>query len=337
MNLKNTLMELLSINAVSGSEEGAYNYLTNILRNYTTSIETKNGNIIAHFGNRTADKPHVLIDAHIDQIGMICTYIMEDGFIKFSNIGGLDLRIMLAQQVIIHGKEDVYGVISSVPPHLSSGKSNEVKEISDLYIDTGYKKEELEKIVSLGDKISFYSDASELLNDRIASKSIDNRSSVASILYMISLIGEENIDCSFSVLFSSQEEIGERGAKIAWFEIEPDFAIAVDVTFAKTADEDPYKCGNMDGGPMIGVSPSLSREISEKLINICKKQSIPYQIEVMNGLTGTNADQFSISKCGVKTCTCSIPLKYMHTPVEVVSVKDIENTSKLLVEFLKEV
>ena len=117
---------------------------------------------------------------------------------------------------------------------------------------------------------------------------------------------------------------------------DPDIASAVDVSFAYAIGEDERKCGKLGHGAMIGISPSLSREISENLINTAKKNNIPFQIEVMEGLTSTNADRYSVSRGGVKTCTVSIPLRNMHTPVEVIDLKDIELTAELLADFIKE-
>lgn len=138
------------------------------------------------------------------------------------------------------------------------------------------------------------------------------------------------------MIFSSQEELGERGAAIGAFEINPDIAIAVDVSFAFAKGENEQKCGYLGKGPMIGISPSLSKEISHKFIDTAKNSKIPYQLEVMNGLTSTNADRYSVNREGAESCTVSIPLRNMHTPVEVIDISDVEFTGKLLAEFIKE-
>jgi len=119
-------------------------------------------------------------------------------------------------------------------------------------------------------------------------------------------------------------------------ELDPDIAVAVDVSFAYSLSEDENKCGYLGKGPMIGISPSLDKELSDELINTAKKSDIPYQTEVMNGLTSTNADQYSVSRCGARTCTVSIPLRNMHTPAEVIDIRDVELTARLLAEFIKE-
>ena len=336
LELKNVIFDLSSADGVSGEESCAAQYALKYLKNYTDDCFIKNGNVIGNFGNRKNGTPHILIDAHIDQVGLIVTNIYESGFIGFSNVGGIDRRLLPAQQVCIHGKKKLAGVVCSTPPHLS-GSDNKINKIEDFYIDTGMSFEAVSNIVEPGDRITFASMPKELLNDRITGPALDDRSGVASILYALELLRNQKYECSFSVTFSAQEELGERGAKIAAFDIDPDIALAVDVSFAYCLGDREYECGKMGQGPMIGISPSLSRTISDDLIEISKNESIPYQLEVMNGLTSTNADQFSVNKTGCKACTVSIPLKYMHTPSEIIQIDDVENTGRLIAAYIRSV
>lgn len=336
LELKNVIFDLSSADGVSGEERFAAQYALKYLKNYTDNCYIKNGNVIGNFGNRKNGTPHILIDAHIDQVGLIVTNIYESGFIGFSNVGGIDRRLLPAQQVCIHGKKKLAGVVCSTPPHLS-GCDNKINKIEDFYIDTGMSFEAVSNIVEPGDRITFASMPKELLNDRITGPALDDRSGVASILYALELLSDQKYECSFSVVFSSQEELGERGAKIAAFDIDPDISLAVDVSFAYCIGDKESECGKMGQGPMIGISPSLSREISDDLIEISKNENIPYQLEVMNGLTSTNADQFSVNKTGCKACTVSIPLKYMHTPSEIIQIDDVENTGRLIAAYIRSV
>ncbi len=333
MNIKKILEKLCNVKGVSGNETGACETALEILKDYCPDAHIKNSCVIGTFGKFIPERPHVLIDAHIDQIGMTVTYITDEGFIKFSNIGGLDLRLLPAQQVEIHGKKNIKGIVCSVPPHLSP--DNSVPDSDGFAIDTGYSKSELEEIVSLGDFISFCGDFEELLESRVTGLALDDRCGVASVIYALDELKDSSLDCNVTILFSSQEELGERGAKISAFEINPDISLAVDVSFGYCSGDNEYKCGKLGKGAMIGISPSLSREVSDALINTAKKKNIPYQLEVMSGLTSTNADQFSVNRCGSKACTVSIPLKYMHTPVEVIDVEDVRLTGKLIAEYLK--
>ena len=335
MDIKETLFKLSETSGASGSESPVSEIALNMLRKYCPDAEIVNGNVIGHFGKFCENLPSLVLDAHIDQIGMIVTYITDDGFIKVGNLGGIDLRLLPAQPVVIHGNMDLKGVICSVPPHLSDG-SNGVPKFDDIAIDTGFSKDELESIVSLGDTVTFDVKCKELLNNCVTGGALDDRSGITSILYALELLKEQKTAYNVTVIFSTQEELGERGAKIGAIEINPDIALAVDVSFAYMHGENEMKCGKLGKGAMIGISPSLSREISDGLINTAKNANIPYQIEVMNGLTSTNADQYSVSRDGAKACTVSIPLRNMHTPVEVISLDDVKFTSELLAEFIKE-
>lgn len=335
MDIKNTVAMLSETAGASGNESLAAELALDMLKKYCSDAEIKNGNVIGKFGKFNESLPSLVLDAHIDQIGMIVTYITDEGFVKIGNLGGIDRRLLPAQQVVIHGKRDIKGVICSVPPHLSSGK-NEVISFSDAAVDTGMTKSELEEIISYGDTITFDVKCRSLIGSRITGGALDDRCGVASILYALELLKEQKTAYNVTVIFSSQEELGERGAAIGAFEINPDIAIAVDVSFAFAKGENEQKCGYLGKGPMIGISPSLSKKISHKLIDTAKNCKIPYQIEVMNGLTSTNADRYSVNREGAESCTVSIPLRNMHTPVEVIDISDVEFTGKLLAEFIKE-
>lgn len=336
MKLESILKTLSQETGVSGEEEKVQEIALSYLKKYTDDAYIHQGGVIGNIGKRESGKPHILIDAHIDQVGLIVTDFTDDGFIKVANCGGIDRRLVCAQQVTVHGKKDIPGVITSIPPHLSD-KEATVPEISDVFIDTGYKKENLEEIVSRGDKVTFKSDFEPLLNGKYAGTAFDDRCAITAILYALDKIDIDELKCSVSILFSTQEELGERGAKIAAYEINPDIAIAVDVSFGYTSDEDIEKCGKLGEGCMIGIAPSLDKTLSKEFIEIAKTSKILYQTEVMSGSTGTNADQFSVTKCGVKTITLSIPLRYMHTPVEVIDIQDVKNTGKLIAEYLRRV
>ena len=349
MDWMNLLGQLTAASSVSGSEENIADTVLSLLSPNCDSAEQRQGNVLGTLGERQPGKPHVLLDAHMDQVGFLVTAITEEGFLRVGNAGGLDFRLMPAQRVTVHGKQDIPGVICCVPPHLQGGEEH-VLSVTELAIDTGYTKAELEQIVTQGDTVSFAMPLLPMENDRVCGRSLDDRSGIAAIvcgrslddrsgiaaiLYALSLVQGEELPCSCSVLFSTQEETGERGATIGAFTIEPDIALAVDVTFALGHGDDPVKCGKMGGGPMIGISPTLSRDVTNALIAAADAEQIPWQPEVMSGMTGTNADRFSVTKGGVRTGTVSIPLRYMHTPAEVIQISDVKQTGELLAAYLR--
>ncbi len=334
MDLKDTVFRLCEAYGASGSESPAAELACGLLREYCPDSRIVSGNVIGTFGEKREGLPHLVLDAHIDQIGFVVTSITDEGFVKFDQLGGIDRRLIAAQPVIIHGRRDISGVICSVPPHLSGG--NEVVKFEDTAIDTGMTHDELAEVVSTGDSVTFDVKCRSLLGERITGGALDDRCGVAAILYALELLLGRELAYNVTVIFSCQEEVGERGAKIGAYQLDPDIAIAVDVSFAVAMGEDERKCGKLGEGAMIGVSPSLSREVTDGLISAAKSADIPYQLEVMNGNTGTNADRYSVNRSGCKACTVSIPLRNMHTPVEVIDLADVRSTAELLAAYITE-
>jgi len=332
MDVKQILAQLVDQKGISGSEMPASVKSAEFLSEYLDVTVDDFGNVYGVSKDFSEDKKTLLLDAHIDEIGMIVTYITDDGFLKVAECGGLDKRLLLAQQVNVLGKQTIKGVVISTPPHLEKDDSK-APDMDSVYIDIGMSKQEVEKIVSLGDRVYINNSLAMLKNDLVTAKSLDNRAGVAAIIYALDMLKDKPVKYNIRVLFSVQEEIGERGAKIGAYTADADTALVVDVSFARTNGESAENCGAIQKGPMIGIAPSLSREISDKLISVAKCNNISYQLEIMNGKTGTNADVIGVSRSGVKTCTVSIPLKYMHTPVETVSLCDVENTAKLIAKF----
>ena len=330
--LKKLMTVLCQENGISGDESDIAKTARKKLKKYCPDARIENGNVIGSLGNQNPNAWHVLLDAHMDKVGLIVTSITDDGFVTVGNVGGLDRRWFPAQRVCIHGTKSIYGIISTLPPHLASGEEK-VQKIEQVRIDTGYDAESLREFVSIGDSVTFCGYTGELAGGRFSSPALDDRSGMAAIFYALDEIWQEDLDCKVTVLFSNREEVNGCGAKTGCFSINPDIALAVDVSFA--GDGKLCKTGKAGEGAMIGFSPSLDRGLSQELVAHAIHEKIPYQYEVMSGRTGTNADDFAVCRDGVETCTVSIPLYYMHTPVEVVDVNDVKNTGKLLAAFLK--
>lgn len=274
----------------------------------------------------------ILLDAHIDEIGFIVTDVDDEGFVKVDCAGGFDIRTLPSHRVIIHGKEDINAVFTSIPPHLSEGDV-QFDDIKKLSLDTGLGATAKEYIKT-GDLVTYDRKACVLANDRVSGKSLDNRAGVAALLYLADMLKGECPPVNVCLLFSNQEELGCRGAKTASFEIDCDEAISIDVSFASFPGIAPDKCGTMGKGPMIGQSPILSRKVVSALISAAENGNIPYQLETMSGTTSTNADAISVSKTGVPTGLVSVPQRNMHTDAEVVSAEDVVNTAKLLYAYI---
>lgn len=332
MNLSETLKELCEFPAVSGNEEKFEDYLISKLQNISKNVIKANGGIIANI-NDNPTFPSIVLDAHIDEVGFIVTSI-EGAFLKISNIGGIDARIMPSQRVIIHGKKDIKGVICSIAPHLLKDK-DKVYPISEMNIDTCLDEKDTEKYISVGDFVSYDKGFEYLLGTRVTSPSLDDRAGVAAILYALDILDYSKLKYNLYVSFTKQEEVGLRGAMTNAFEINADKAVIVDVSFAYSMGEKKSECSELGNGPMIGFSPVLDRNFSKDLVKTAKEEQIPYTIEVMEETTGTNADRYTVSRCGALGATVSIPLKYMHSPAEIIDINDVANTGKLIAKYLE--
>lgn len=333
MDLKSVLKLLTEKVGVSGDERDASEAAAELLKQYAENVEIDSfGNVTGFVRSHDPDAETLMLDAHIDHIGMIVTYIDDGGFVKMGSVGGTDLRIMPAQSVTIHGKRKVTGVISTLPPHVSDDRSK-VAEIGELAIDVGMTREQAKKCISLGDKITINSDFRELAGNRVSAPAVDDRSGVCAILAALEMLKKRKLKYNIAVSFSAQEETGERGVKQTAFRIRPDRAIAVDVSFGRTPDSEPRDTAELGSGVMIGFSAALDREMSESLKKTAEEKEIPFTIEVMPSNTGTNADSIAVSAGGVRCCTLSFPIRYMHTPTETVDIGDIEATARLICEY----
>ncbi len=332
MDLKKLCFDLASKVGTSGDEKEVALFAKTKLEKYMdVKIDTL-GNVVGTCGN---GKLHILLDAHIDQIGLVVRGIDDKGFLLVERVGGPDERVLIGSEVTVHGRWPLFGVICSTPPHLLSAEDKKSGvDIKKMAVDIGLSKSEAEKVVEIGDRITLRCCQSELLNGNIVSGAFDDRCSVAVILKALEMIQGKIDNLTVTVLFSVQEETGGSGAKTGSFASMPDYAISVDVGFGNDPYTDKSETITLGKGPSIGISPTLNKEFTNELKQICKKNNIPYQHDVMGGRTGTNADSINNTGKGVKTALLSVPLRYMHTGIEIINLEDIENTAKVIAEYL---
>lgn len=333
MDIKAVLRKLCSEAGVSGDEFPASRVAAELLREYCDDVSVDAfGNVIGYKKSDDPTAKTLMLDAHIDRVGLVVSFIDEKGFLGVGACGSPDVRTLLAQSVTVHGKEDIRGIVSTLPPHVKTGGG--VPDISEISIDIGMTREQAEKIVSLGDSITVDSSFRELYGNVVSAAAIDDRSGVCVILAALDMLKDRKPAYNLAVCFSAQEETGERGAKQAAFRIKPDEALIVDVSFGRTPDGDLSKTAEMGSGVMIGFSPALDKKLSNSLRVLAEKNDIPFTCEVMPSSTGTNADAVSVSGSGVRCCTLSFPIRYMHTSVEDVDINDIRSTAKLICEYV---
>ena len=307
-----------------------------LVRDYADDVCTDAlGNVIAMRKCGRDNAPVLLLEAHLDEIGFIVTHVDDDGFVHVSNCGGIDRRVLAATEVMLLTEPPLRGVFCSTPPHLA-GDDSKLKPLDEMGIDIGYPAEEAKTLVEKGTRGVFCANFCELSEHLVCSKALDDRVGCAAVVRAMRLLKDEDLTCDVVALFAVQEEIGGAGATVASFAVSPTAAIATDVSFALTPDAAPHKCGKLGEGAMIGVSPTLDHTLTERIKSIAKRDNIAVQYEVMGGSTGTDADSIFVSKCGVPTALLSIPQRYMHTPVEVIDVRDAESVARLMSETAKE-
>lgn len=334
------LRALCTAPGTPGQEYAASGCAARLLREFAPDARVDAfGNVMGTIPCEDPHAPTLLLDAHMDEIGLIVTEIDDKGFLKVARCGGMDRRLLAAQPVRVYTKTGVLGgMIGSKPPHLESKEdAKKVPEITDLFVDIGMEPETAKETIRPGDRVVIESGLVELLNGRVSGKALDDRSGVAAILEALrQTVGSgEALPVRLAVLFSGREETGGQGARIGSFSLAPDWAIAVDVSFAAQPGVPAEKCGKLGKGPMIGIAPALDAALSASLVQLAREAEIPFQQEVMGGTTGTNADDIGISRAGVRTGLLSIPQRNMHTPVEIVQISDVEDTARLLAEWIR--
>jgi len=338
MDIAELLIELCSLSGPSGFEEPVARRVQNLLEPFMDETWTDVlGNVLGvrRCGKDGAKK--LLFDAHIDEIGLIITGV-EEGFLRFAALGGIDERVLPASGVEILTDPPCYGVICTLPPHVLKKKDTEkVLKTEDMFIDAGLSREHMEKAIPPGTPAVFACEVQRFGENALCGKALDDRAGFAAILRAIELLGDSDIDVDLYVMASVQEEVGTRGAAPGVYEVAPDWSVVVDVGHAKTPDSKPAETKEkLGGGVIISRGPNMNTNLTETVIKIARENEIKHQINVEpGGDSGTNARAIQISRRGVATALLSIPVRYMHNIYEVASLDDIESAARLLAEFVK--
>lgn len=333
------LKELCNITALSGFHHQGTEKLKSIFERYLTDCSVDpSGNVIGYLRSGKKDAPLIMLDAHLDTIGLIVRDFPGGGFLSFTTLGGFDPRVLPCQEVIIHGKEDIYGVIGAKPPHiLSKEDMKKGVKLDDLLIDTGLSEEKLREIVKVGTPISVKTKHTFLGGDKFSGGGLDDRAGICVHLLAIEKLKNLSLNADICVVASHSEEIGRFGAIIAADRLSPNLAVVVDVTHGDTPDGDKSKTCTLGKGPAVCLGPNLNRKYTTLLRKALEDNKIEYQTEVETGDTGTNAWDIQVSARGIPCVLLSVPLRYMHTTIETISLSDIEKTAEGIAEFIKSV
>ena len=337
---KKFLKKILETPSVTGTEVCVAERVRKRLANVADSIETNvMGSVHATLKGK-GNAPSVMIAAHMDEVGLMVTYISEEGFLSVAAVGGVDAAILPGMRVDVHTKQGTLrGVVGRKPIHLiSPDERKNVTALDDLVIDLGMSAKHVKKAVSIGDVITYGVGFEDFGDGMAVSRGFDDKMGVyiaVRVLEELAKAGGASGDyiCAATV----QEEIGLRGGTTSAYGVHPDIAIALDVTHATDYPGiDPTKYGKLacGEGPVIARGPNINPVVFDRLKAAAKKAKVPVQIEAEPRVTGTDAAAMQIQRGGKATGLVSVALRYMHTPTEVIALKDLEACVKLLVQFI---
>lgn len=332
MELKERILNCLGITGISSQEQAIAAYLLKELHDLGIMAEIdQNGNVKGNIRSVNENAKTLLIEAHMDQVGLMVSGVDEEGFVKFVSLGGIDARILCGAEVEIHAESPLYGVIGSPYPS-ENPEQTSPKKIEEMRIDIGLEGVAAKQRVKVGDIISFKTSPKELLGDKISASAMDNRAGVAAVLDCLKKLQEtENLPYHIKVLFSVGEELGLLGAYTGLEQQIADAAIVVDVTFGQTPDvKEETGVFPLGCGAVICRGPNLHYGYTKQLLSLAKERGIPYDIEVAAGSTGTCAWAIQTAGEGIPSMLISIPLRYMHTNLETLSLHDVQAVSDLL-------
>lgn len=336
-DLKAHLKTLVETHAPSGHEAPAREVIREAWLDLVNEFEQdKLGSLIGIKRATHDNNKHrkIMLSAHMDEIGLMVRDIV-DSFIFVHDIRGVDNRVMLAQPVIVHGKKPLLGVVAAAPPHLlSANDRKKYPPFDQLVIDVGLSADEVADLVTIGDLITPDAPLIELNGQHVASKAMDDRACVVAVTFALHELQKLQHSWDVYATATVQEESGLYGATTAAYHIQPDIAIALDVTFAEQSGVPSDEALEMNGGTAIGLGANFHPKLVDKIIDVAKQYEIKHQIEPIVGNSGTDAVAIQISRSGIPTALLSIPVRNMHSPVETVNLKDIERTGRLLAQFI---
>ncbi|MBE3575765.1 MAG: M20/M25/M40 family metallo-hydrolase [Firmicutes bacterium] len=288
----------------------------------------------------TPRPPRIMLAAHMDEVGLVITQVDERGFLRFTAMGGVDQRILPAQMVRVHSRQgDLPGVIGAKPPHIQTAdEQKRAIKMEDLFIDVGYDEAEARRRVSVGDMASIDMEPLSLRGQRLAGKSLDDRAGVAAMFVCLRELQHLQHSADVFAVATVQEEVSRlSGAATCAFELQPDIGLVIDVGFGDMPGQ-PEDAGlKVGGGPAIGIGPHVHPKLFARLKELAERWHIPYSLEPSPTPAGTDAYGIQITQAGVPTALISLPLRYMHTPVELLDWRDVQAAGQLLALFIASV
>ncbi len=332
------LKSLLSAPSPSGYEQPIQRVVREFAGQFADEVTTDwHGNVIAAVN--PGGSPRIMLAGHCDQIGLMVKHIDDEGYVWVDPIGGWDVQMLIGQNMVIHNAAGpVPGVIARKAIHLlTPDERKQVPEMNDLWIDIGAKdKAQAQELIAIGDPVTFELGFRELQNGLAAAPGMDNKVGAWVVMNALRLTAAGNPRAAVFAVSTVQEEIGLRGARTSAYSIEPQLGIAVDVTHATdcpTVDKQKYGDIKMGNGPVVYRGPNVNPVMHEQLKAISQEREIPAQIAGISRPAGNDANAMQINQGGMATAIVAIPNRYMHSPVEVISLDDLHNAARLIAEF----
>jgi len=281
--------------------------------------------------------PRILLAAHMDEIAMMVRAIEDDGYLSLTRVGGVDPRCLPAHEVIVHGTEKLFGIIGAKPPHVTTdAERTKLLGWDDLYCDLGLAPEEVRAKVKVGDIVTYRSPLKRLQGDTWAGHALDDRACIIILAQVMEAIACMKLNCEVVFVGTVGEEVSSLGTSIANFDLRPDLCIAIDVTHGDTPDAPAFSSFPMDR-PAISMGPTVHKGWTKMLMSAAKKLDMPYSVDVFEHSTYTDADGAQLVAEGIPVAVVSLPLRYMHTSVEVVRSSTMEKCARLLTRFIQDV
>ncbi|MDD7676320.1 MAG: hypothetical protein SO125_06170 [Eubacteriales bacterium] len=337
MELDNLIIDMCSLMSVTGYETYDRAALLKLIGgSFDECREDSVGNQVFVRRCGRPGAPRILLDTHMDEIGLMVSEILEGGFVRVVNIGGVDTRILQTAEVIIYGNRPIHAVIASTPPHLQkAGDSKKLPEVTELLVDTGYSRDELESIIRIGSPVGFVPKYLKLLGGHIAGKGLDDKSCAACAAYAVMNAPTDRLAGDVFLQLSVHEETGRvGGAAASTYTIDPDYAMVIDVNLGRTPDTNKRETVAMGGGASLTISPVTHKQLTRMTGELAAESGIKVQYCVSAGHTGTNSPDVALTRSGVPVVDVGLPLASMHTCCEVVSMEDCRELSNLVTAFI---
>lgn len=333
--MKKKLMELAAADGISGFEFSLSDAVIRLLTPYCESVQADlMGNVVGVIPGRDAGGS-VMLEAHIDGIGLMVSDISEDGFLSFVPVGGVDSAVLPGAEVRVYGREVLYGVIGAKPPHLQTGGRDGAADFHDMVIDIGLSGEAARQKVAVGDMICFAEQPKALCGEVLSGKSFDDRAGLVSLLLCLEALKGVELPFTLYVVAAVQEEVGLRGAAMVSERLAPDCAFVVDVCHGDTPDAGKESIFKLQSGAVISFGPNIHPYLSTLAKTVAKTESITVSYDADGGDTGTDAWAVQVAGLGIPVLLLSIPLRYMHTTVETLHYDDVKAVGDLLAAMLK--